>query len=57
MIIELTSAEFDLLWLLAANAGRILSREEIFNSASPAAKAALAALTRSLALDHGPPIH
>jgi two-component system response regulator RstA len=27
--IELTSAEFDLLWLLAANAGRILSREEI----------------------------
>ena len=30
--VELTSAEFDLLWLLAANAGRILSREEIFNS-------------------------
>ncbi|MCP8464956.1 response regulator [Pseudomonas sp. ZM23] len=30
--IELTSAEFDLLWLLASNAGRILSREEIFNS-------------------------
>ena len=30
--IELTSAEFDLLWLLAANSGRILSREEIFNS-------------------------
>ena len=30
--IELTSAEFDLLWLLAANTGRILSREEIFNS-------------------------
>ena len=29
--IELTSAEFDLLWLLASNAGRILSREEIFN--------------------------
>ncbi|WP_437883017.1 response regulator [Pseudomonas sp. LRF_L74] len=29
--IELTGAEFDLLWLLAANAGRILSREEIFN--------------------------
>lgn len=28
--IELTGAEFDLLWLLAANAGRILSREEIF---------------------------
>ncbi|CDF83114.1 response regulator [Pseudomonas sp. QL9] len=30
--IELTSAEFDLLWLLASNAGRILSREEIFNN-------------------------
>ena len=30
--IELTSAEFDLLWLLASNAGRILSREEIFNA-------------------------
>lgn len=30
--IELTSAEFDLLWLLAFNAGRILSREEIFNA-------------------------
>ncbi|WP_263146421.1 winged helix-turn-helix domain-containing protein [Pseudomonas alcaligenes] len=30
--IELTSAEFDLLWLLAANAGRILSREEIFTA-------------------------
>ncbi|SBT16193.1 Transcriptional regulatory protein RstA [Marinomonas gallaica] len=29
--IELTSAEFDLLWLLASNAGRILSREEIFS--------------------------
>lgn len=28
--IELTSAEFDLLWLLASNSGRILSREEIF---------------------------
>ncbi|MDE1168190.1 MAG: response regulator transcription factor [Pseudomonas sp.] len=28
--VELTSAEFDLLWLLVANAGRILSREEIF---------------------------
>lgn len=28
--IELTSAEFDLLWLLVANAGRILSREELF---------------------------
>ncbi|MBS7663160.1 response regulator [Pseudomonas lalucatii] len=30
--IELTSAEFDLLWLLTANAGRILSREEIFTA-------------------------
>ncbi|SDH90417.1 response regulator [Pseudomonas panipatensis] len=30
--IELTGAEFDLLWLLASNAGRILSREEIFNA-------------------------
>ena len=30
--IELTSAEFDLLWLLAFNSGRILSREEIFNA-------------------------
>ena len=30
--IELTGAEFDLLWLLSANAGRILSREEIFAS-------------------------
>ncbi len=30
--IELTSAEFDLLWLLTVNAGRILSREEIFNA-------------------------
>ena len=29
-LIELTGAEFDLLWLLASNAGRILSREEIF---------------------------
>lgn len=28
--VEFTSAEYDLLWLLAANAGRILSREEIF---------------------------
>ena len=28
--VELTSAEFDLLWLLASNGGRILSREEIF---------------------------
>jgi two-component system response regulator RstA len=31
-LIELTSAEFDLLWLLASNAGRILSREEIFTA-------------------------
>ena len=30
--IELTSAEFDLLWLLASNAGRVLSREEIFTA-------------------------
>lgn len=30
--IELTSAEFDLLWLLTSNAGRILSREEIFGA-------------------------
>ncbi|HKS12137.1 MAG TPA: response regulator transcription factor [Pseudomonas sp.] len=30
--IELTSAEFDLLWLLASNAGRVLSREAIFTS-------------------------
>ena len=30
--VELTSAEFDLLWLLVSNAGRILSREEIFNA-------------------------
>lgn len=29
--IELTSAEFDLLWLLCSNAGRVLSREEIFS--------------------------
>ncbi|TBU92812.1 response regulator transcription factor [Stutzerimonas kirkiae] len=28
--IELTGAEFDLLWLLVSNAGRVLSREEIF---------------------------
>ncbi len=27
---DLTSAEYDLLWLLASNAGKILSREEIF---------------------------
>jgi two-component system response regulator RstA len=30
--VELTSAEFDLLWFLASNAGRILSREEIFQA-------------------------
>ena len=29
-LVDLTSAEFDLLWLLASNAGKILSREEIF---------------------------
>lgn len=29
--IDLTSAEFDLLWLLSSNSGRILTREEIFN--------------------------
>ncbi|MEX1056703.1 MAG: response regulator, partial [Natronospirillum sp.] len=28
--IELTSAEFDLLWLLCSHAGKILTREEIF---------------------------
>ncbi|MCG7599324.1 response regulator [Halomonas sp. McH1-25] len=30
--INLTSSEFDLLWLLADNAGRILSRKEIYSS-------------------------
>lgn len=30
--IDLTSAEFDLLWLLSSNAGRVLTREEIFNN-------------------------
>jgi two-component system response regulator RstA len=30
--VDLTSAEFDLLWLLASNAGRVLSREEIFTA-------------------------
>lgn len=30
--VDLTSAEFDLLWLLAENAGRVLTREEIFSS-------------------------
>ena len=29
-MIDFTSAEYDLLWLLASNAGRILSREDIF---------------------------
>ncbi len=29
--IDLTSAEFDLLWLLSASAGRVLTREEIFH--------------------------
>ncbi len=29
--IELTSAEFDLLWLLSSHAGQILTREEIFS--------------------------
>lgn len=28
--VDLTSAEYDLLWLLASSAGKILSREEIF---------------------------
>ncbi len=29
--IDLTSAEFDLLWLLSSHAGEVLTREEIFN--------------------------
>ncbi|WP_320820921.1 response regulator [Thalassolituus sp.] len=29
--IDLTSAEFDLLWLLSSSAGKVLTREEIFN--------------------------
>ncbi len=29
--IDLTSAEFDLLWLLSSSAGRVLTREEIFH--------------------------
>jgi two-component system response regulator RstA len=29
--IELTSAEFDLLWLLSSNAGEVLTREQIFS--------------------------
>ncbi|MCE0782605.1 response regulator transcription factor [Pseudomonas sp. NMI542_15] len=31
-LIELTGAEFDLLWLLASNAGRVLTREQIFTA-------------------------
>lgn len=30
--IDLTGAEFDLLWLLASHAGRVLSREQIFTA-------------------------
>ncbi|MFV3406644.1 MULTISPECIES: response regulator [Pseudomonas] len=30
--VELTGAEFDLLWLLASHAGRVLSREQIFTA-------------------------
>src|SRR5690606_33249178 len=30
--IDLTSAEFDLLWLLSSNAGNVLSREAIFTA-------------------------
>ncbi|AKG14904.2 chemotaxis protein CheY [Moraxella bovoculi] len=29
-LVDFTSAEYDLLWLLASNSGRILSREDIF---------------------------
>jgi two-component system response regulator RstA len=29
--IDLTSAEFDLLWLLSSSAGHVLTREEIFH--------------------------
>jgi len=29
-LVDLTTAEFDLLWLLAQNAGRVLSRERIY---------------------------
>ena len=32
MKIDLTTAEFDLLWLLASNAGRVLPRNEILKS-------------------------
>lgn len=31
-LIELTGAEFDLFWLLASNAGRVLTREQIFTA-------------------------
>jgi len=31
-LIDLSGAEFDLLWLLASNAGRVLSREQIFTA-------------------------
>ncbi|AXM96093.1 response regulator [Pseudomonas plecoglossicida] len=31
-LIDLTGAEFDLLWLLASNAGRVLTREQIFTA-------------------------
>ncbi|KAF5308557.1 hypothetical protein FQR65_LT18079 [Abscondita terminalis] len=31
-LVDFTSAEYDLLWLLASNAGRILSREDIFEN-------------------------
>ncbi|MBK4988923.1 response regulator [Pseudomonas sp. S60] len=31
-LIELTGAEFDLLWLLASNAGKVLTREQIFTA-------------------------
>jgi two-component system response regulator RstA len=31
-LIDLTGAEFDLLWLLASNAGRVLSREQLFTA-------------------------
>lgn len=31
-LVDFTSAEYDLLWLLASNAGKILSRENIFES-------------------------
>jgi two-component system response regulator RstA len=30
--VEMTSAEYDLLWLLSSNAGRVLSRELIFEN-------------------------